>query len=153
MGMKMAKKKNEAAGFEARGKKLEFKGLEAIDSSALETFPYQYPGRDIEISTTTDEFTSVCPFSGLPDFGTLNITYIPDKVCVELRSLKYYLLSFRDVGVFYEHLANRILEDLVRVLDPKWIEVEAEMTVRGGLQTTIRAQFVQQRARRRPRKS
>lgn len=150
----MAKKNNsEAAGFKARGMRLEFKGHEAIDTGILETFEYQYPGRDIEISTTTDEFTSVCPFSGLPDFGTVTIVYIPDKVCVELRSLKYYLLSFRNVGMFYEHLANRILEDLVRVLDPKWIEVECEMTVRGGLQTTIRAQFIQQASRKRSRKS
>lgn len=147
------KKKTGAAAFDARDKKLDFKGLEAIDSAALEVFEYQYPGRDIEITTTTDEFTSVCPFSGLPDFGTVTITYIPDKVCVELRSLKYYLLSYRNVGVFYEHLANRILEDLSRVLDPKWIEVECEMTVRGGLQTTIRAQFVQQQTRKRARKS
>ncbi len=139
--------------FEAKDKKLEFKALDAIDAAALETFEYQYPGRDIEITTTTDEFTSVCPFSGLPDFGTVTIQYIPDQVCVELRSLKYYLLSYRNVGVFYEHLANRVLEDLVRVLAPKWIEVECEMTVRGGLQTTIRAQFVQQRTPRRSKKS
>ncbi|MCE5228471.1 preQ(1) synthase [bacterium] len=135
--------------FVARDKRLEFQGLDAIDTDVLETFAYQYPGRDIEITTTTDEFTSVCPFSGLPDFGTVTITYIPDKVCVELRSLKYYLLSYRNVGVFYEHLANRMLEDLVRILSPKWIEVECEMTVRGGLQTTIRAQFVGQQSKRR----
>lgn len=147
------KKQSEATPFDARDKKIEFKGLDAIDSDTLETFEYQYPGRDIEITTTTDEFTSVCPFSGLPDFGTVTITYIPDKVCVELRSLKYYLMSYRNVGVFYEHLANRILEDLVGALAPKWIEVECEMTVRGGLQTTIRAQFIQQQTGRRAKKS
>ena len=127
--------------FKAKDKTLEFLGPEAIDADALEVFDYAYPGEDIEIVTTTDEFTSVCPFSGLPDFGKLVITYIPDKKCVELRSLKYYLLSFRNVGMFYEHLANRVKTDLVSRLKPKRLTIEAAMTVRGGLQTTIRAEY------------
>ncbi len=143
----MSKKKK--VEFEALDRKLAFEGPEAIDTGALETFEYQYAGRSIEIVTTTEEFTSVCPFSGLPDFGRLRVTYIPDAKCVELRSLKYYLLSFRNVGMFYEHLANRILEDLERVLQPRRIEVVCEMTVRGGLQTTIRAEAEKARAPRR----
>ena len=130
-----------AAGFAARDFKLPFQGTDAIEPHLLETFPYQYPGRPIQILTETEEFTSVCPFSGLPDFGRLRIEYEPDKACVELRSLKYYLLSYRNVGIFYEHLANRIVEDLVRAIRPRRLEVVCDMTVRGGLRTTIRAQY------------
>lgn len=131
--------------FKAHGKKMNFLGLDAIDSAALEAFDYQYPGRDIAIITTTEEFTSVCPFSGLPDFGKLTITYTPDRQCVELRSLKYYLMSFRMVGIFYEHLCNRILDDLVKSIAPKSMTVTCEFTARGGLQTTIRAEYQQPR--------
>lgn len=130
------------AQFKALSRKLEFKGLESIDVEALEAFDYQFPGKDIDIITSTSEFTSVCPFSGLPDFGKLTITYVPDRKCVELRSLKYYLMSYRNVGIFYEHLSNRILEDLANLLDPKRMTVECEFTIRGGLQTTIRAERV-----------
>lgn len=130
------------AQFKALGRKLEFKGLDAIDVEALEAFDYQFPGRDIDIITSTSEFTSVCPFSGLPDFGKLTITYTPDRRCVELRSLKYYLMSYRNVGIFYEHLSNRILEDLVKLLEPKRMTVVCDFTIRGGLQTTIKAEYV-----------
>ncbi len=133
--------KNDPTQFKAHSRTLEFLGPEAIDTASLEFFDYAYPGEDIEIVTTTDEFTSVCPFSGLPDFGRVTITYIPDKRCVELRSLKYYLLSFRNVGMFYEHLANRLRDDLVAGLKPKQLMIEAAMTVRGGLRTTIRADY------------
>ena len=108
----------------------------------MEAFEYQFPGKDIEIITSTSEFTSVCPFSGLPDFGRLTITYIPERHCVELRSLKYYLMSYRNVGIFYEHLSNKILEDLVGLLSPKKMTVTCDFTIRGGLQTTIRAEYV-----------
>lgn len=131
----------EGAQFKALGRKLDFKGLDAIDTEALEAFEYQFPGRDINIVTSTSEFTSVCPFSGLPDFGTLTITYTPDRHCVELRSLKYYLMSYRNVGIFYEHLSNRIVEDLVKLLAPKRMTVMCDFTIRGGLQTTIRADY------------
>lgn len=130
------------ATFKAQGRKLAFQGLEAIDTAALEAFEYQFPGKDIEIITSTSEFTSVCPFSGLPDFGRLTITYIPERHCVELRSLKYYLMSYRNVGIFYEHLSNKILEDLVGLLSPKKMTVTCDFTIRGGLQTTIRAEYV-----------
>jgi 7-cyano-7-deazaguanine reductase len=129
------------AQFKALGRKLEFQGMDAIDTEALECFDYQFPGKDIDIITTTEEFTSVCPFSGLPDFGKLTITYTPERKCVELRSLKYYLMSFRNVGIFYEHLTNRILDDLVRVVEPKRMTVVCQFTVRGGLQTTIKAEY------------
>ncbi len=127
--------------FEPHDKSLPFKSVEAIDNAILETFDYEYPGREIDIVITTDEFTSVCPFSGLPDFGSIDITYVPDKLCVELRSLKYYLLSYRQVGIFYEHLVNRVLEDLVEVVKPLRMKVEVDYKVRGGLKTRAVARF------------
>jgi len=121
--------------FQPLDRRFSFQGVEAIDTDVLETFEYQYPSRRITVEITTTEFTAVCPYSGLPDFGTLRLSYIPDKRCVELRSLKYYLHSFRQVGIFYEHLVNRVLEDLVRICDPFEMTVIAEYNVRGGLAT------------------
>ena len=132
---------SEGKPFEAKDFRLDFRGVEAIDAALLETFDYQHPGREIDIITATEEFTSVCPFSGLPDFGRVRITYTPDRRCIELRSLKYYLLSFRDVGIFYEHLINRILDDLVEACAPRRMEVLCEMTPRGGLRTTVCARY------------
>lgn len=130
--------------FEALDKKLPFKGPEAIDSDCLECFNYAYAGKpngDIEVVTTTEEFTSVCPFSGLPDFASVTIVYTPDRHCVELRSLKYYLMSYRDVGIWYEHLVNRMLEDLVRAVRPKRMAIEIECNARGGLRSTVSAEY------------
>lgn len=141
----MTEKQNPAnvrSQFKAHGKSVDFVGPKAIDLDALESFDYQFPGRDIDITTITEEFTSVCPFSGLPDFGKLTIVYTPDRKCVELRSLKYYLISYRNVGIFYEHLANRMLEDLVSVTEPKKMSVVVDFTIRGGLSTSIRADYV-----------
>jgi 7-cyano-7-deazaguanine reductase len=137
----MVKPLKDSGKFKAQDRSCEFSGTDAIDSSTLEFFEYACPGRDIEIEISTEEFTSVCPFSGLPDFGRLNLIYVPDKLCVELRSLKYYLMSFRNVGIFYEHLANRIRDDLCSSLKPKSLAIELVMTVRGGLQTTVRAEY------------
>ena len=131
--------------FEAQGKSLPFKGPEAVDADCLECFTYEYaenpPGEDIEIVTTTNEFTSVCPFSGLPDFAEVTITYAPDKKCVELRSLKYYLMSYRDVGIWYEHLVNRMLDDLVKAIEPISIKIEIKTNPRGGLSSTVTARY------------
>src|SRR5713226_8200372 len=85
-----------------------------IDTAVLETFPYEYPGKEISVDIDTDEFTAVCPWSGLPDFGTVKIRYLPQKRILELKSLKYYLFSYRNVGIFQEHAVVRILDDLVR---------------------------------------
>lgn len=95
----------------------------------------------MEIVTETDEFTSVCPFSGLPDFARVRIAYVPDKSCIELRSLKYYLLSYRNVGIWYEHLVNRMLEDLVAVCRPRRMHIEIQCNPRGGLTSTVRASY------------
>ncbi len=106
----------------------------------LETFDNSFPERDYIIVHKTNEFTSVCPKTGQPDFGAITISYIAGKKCVELKSLKFYLQSFRNEGIFYEDVTNRILEDLVKVLAPKWMEVKGEFSVRGGIQTTITAE-------------
>jgi 7-cyano-7-deazaguanine reductase len=107
----------------------------------LETFANQYPGREFEISIVAPEFTSVCPRTGQPDFGTLTITYVPNRKCVELKSLKLYLQAFRNEGIFYENVTNRILDDLVAVLAPRRITLKAAFTARGGITTTVTATF------------
>lgn len=118
----------------AEGRTIPFTGPEAIDVAVLETFPYQGP--DQEIVTETDEFSAVCPFSGLPDIATVTITYVPSDKCVELKSLKYYMLSYRNVGIYQEHATARIAEDLQGVLQAKRLTVQTEYNVRGGFLTT-----------------
>jgi 7-cyano-7-deazaguanine reductase len=109
--------------------------------STLETFPNQYPSRDYTIEIVCPEFTSVCPKTGQPDFGTLTITYTPDAKCVELKSLKLYLQQFRNEGIFYETVTNRILDDLVAVLSPRKMRIVAAFTPRGGISTNVTAKF------------
>ena len=121
--------------------------VSSIDRDALDTFPYEYAGKDIVITIDTDEFTVVCPWSGLPDFATIRINYIPDKVCVELRSLKYYLLSYRNVGIYQEHVVNRILDDLVRCAKPKWMKVIADYRIRGGVHTVTSREYSRKKRR------
>ncbi len=117
----------------------------AIDVGALETFPYEYPGKDITVTIDTDEFTAVCPWSGLPDFGTIRVDYIPARVLIELRSLKYYLLSYRNVGIYQEHAVNRILEDLVRCAKPKWMRVSADYRIRGGVHSCASGEYTKKK--------
>ena len=107
----------------------------------LEVFDNSFPGKDYLIIHQVNEFTSVCPKTGQPDFGVITITYVAGKKCVELKSLKYYMQSFRNEGIFYENVINRILDDLCRVLKPKYMEVLGEFTVRGGLQTTVVSRY------------
>ena len=107
----------------------------------LETFPNKYPKRSYIITINCPEFTSVCPKTGLPDFGTIIIEYIPDKFCIELKSLKYYLLDYRNKGIFYEMAVNKILDDLVNILQPKSITVTGNFTARGGITTSIIAKY------------
>ncbi len=110
-------------------------------SSLLETFENQYPGRDYTIEIVAPEFTSVCPKTGQPDFGTLTIRYVPDRVCLELKSLKLYLQQFRNEGIFYEHATNRILDDLAGAVEPRQMTIEAAFTPRGGIRTTVTVRF------------
>jgi 7-cyano-7-deazaguanine reductase len=105
--------------------------------AALETFPNRHPGRDYTIRHVCPEFTSVCPKTGQPDFGTITITYVADRLCVELKSLKLYLWSFRNEGAFHERVTNEIADDLVRALKPRWLEVQGDFLVRGGIGTVI----------------
>ncbi len=111
-----------------------------VKTDILAALEYKYKGqRDINIIIKQPEFTSVCPMTGLPDFGCITIKYTPDVKIVELKSLKFYLLQFRNVGIFYEHLTNHILNDLVGLLDPKRMEVSGDFTARGGITTTVTA--------------
>ena len=114
----------------------------------LETFENQYPTRDYVIEIVCPEFTSVCPKTGQPDFGTLTITYTPDRRCVELKSLKLYLQRFRNEGIFYEHVTNRILDDLVAVLSPRRMQLTADFSPRGGITTRVTARFEAERERK-----
>ena len=107
----------------------------------LESFANQYPEREYTIEIRCPEFTSVCPKTGQPDFGTLTITYVPGRKCVELKSLKLYLQQFRNEGIYYEHVTNRILDDLVAVLQPRRMTLAAAFTPRGGITTTVTACF------------
>jgi len=108
-------------------------------SKELETFPNPRPGRDYEISMECLEFTCVCPRTGQPDFATIRIRFVPDQLCIELKSLKLYLWSFRDEGAFHEDVINRILDDLVRACRPKSMTVIGDFNIRGGIHTTITA--------------
>jgi 7-cyano-7-deazaguanine reductase len=112
-----------------------------MTQAPLETFPNPSPGRDYEIDTRCPEFTSVCPMTGLPDFGEIRITYVPDERCLELKALKYYLLGYRDQGIFYEAATNRILDDLVAACQPRRMTVVGDFAVRGGLKTTVTARY------------
>lgn len=111
-----------------------------VKTDILTALEYKYKGqRDIDIVIKQPEFTSVCPMTGLPDFGCITIKYTPNVKIVELKSLKFYMLQFRNVGIFYEHLVNHILNDLVGLLDPKRMEVSGDFTARGGITTTVTA--------------
>src|SRR6266511_548234 len=107
----------------------------------LDTFPYEFPGSQIRINFEITEFTAICPFSDFPDFATIRIEYIPNERCVELKSLKLYINSFRDVKIFHEHVMNVILEDFVKACDPISVEIEGDFNVRGNIKTTVRASY------------
>jgi 7-cyano-7-deazaguanine reductase len=111
-------------------------------STTLETFPNPKPGRDYEIEIRCPEFTSVCPKTGLPDFGEIVITYVPDGACLELRALKYYMVEFRNEGIFYEAVTNRILDELVQACSPRRMTVVGDFSVRGGISTVVTASYV-----------
>jgi 7-cyano-7-deazaguanine reductase len=113
-----------------------------VKTDVLVPMEYQYQNqRDIDIVIQQPEYTSVCPMTGLPDVGCITITYRPGNKIIELKSLKFYLLQYRNVGIFYEHVVNRVLEDLVAVLEPKYMEVTGDFTARGGITTKVTAVF------------
>ncbi len=110
--------------------------------SKLETFENQFADRDYRIEIVAPEFTSVCPKAGQPDYGTITINYIPNKLCIELKSLKLYLQSYRNEGIFYEHVTNTILDDLAAVTRPRFMKITAAFSARGGITETVTAEFV-----------
>lgn len=116
------------------GRSLPFVGPEHVDVDVLEVFPYDGPEQ--EIVTTTEEFSAVCPYSGLPDYATLTLRYVPGASCIELKSLKYYVISYRNVGIFQEHATAKVAEDLFKALAPRRLTVETVYNVRGGFLTT-----------------
>lgn len=122
-------------------RRYDIQGEEAIDVEVLEAIPFQYPESGTEIAYETDEFTFVCPWTGLPDFARLVIRYVPNSLLVELKSLKYYLTSYRNVGILQEHAVNRVLENLVQLLKPVSMVIEAEYRERGGLKTRATARY------------
>ena len=118
-----------------------------MNKDLLEVFDNDYPGRAYTITITNPEFTSVCPRSGLPDFGTITVTYVPDRTCLELKALKYYFLEYRNQGVFYEMAVNRILDDLVAACDPVRMEVVGEFNTRGGMRSVVKAAYQREKSR------
>ncbi|HKT11685.1 MAG TPA: preQ(1) synthase [Terriglobia bacterium] len=111
----------------------------SVELPGIETWENNYRG--YEITITIPEYTSICPRTHLPDFGTITIHYLPDKLCLELKSLKYYILAYRNLGIFYENAVNRILDDVGKACRPKWAVVRGEFTTRGGMHTTVEARY------------
>lgn len=130
-----------AAQYRALDIELPVKPVEAVNAACLLTFPYPDDGVEQEITIDTDEFTAVCPWTGLPDYGTLVVRYTPRTACLELKSLKYYLLSYRDVGIVQEHATDRLLRDLVASCAPRAMSVTLDYKVRGGLHTVTSASY------------
>jgi 7-cyano-7-deazaguanine reductase len=117
---------------------------EEMDLFPLDTFAYEFPGREIKIDFEITEFTAICPFSDFPDFATIRLEYVPNERCVELKSLKLYINSFRQVKIFHEHVINVILADFVRACDPLSVEIEGDFHVRGNIKTVVRARYEKQ---------
>lgn len=115
--------------------------MPSVPSKEIATFPNPEPGRDYVITCETDEFTCLCPMTGQPDFASIKIEYIPHELCFELKSLKLYLWSYRNEGAYHEAVCNKILNDLVDAVRPKWMSVEARFKRRGGIDTVVRAEY------------
>ena len=116
-------------------------GVRRLKTPAIETWNNKYPDKEYAINLETSEFTCICPKTGLPDFAVVRIEYKPDKYCVELKSFKLYMMSYRDVGIFHEHAANRILDDFVKACRPRWAHIEMVFNPRGGITTTVEAEY------------
>lgn len=132
--------------------KLEIRSTPAgqMNLHPLDTFDYEYPGSPIEIEFTSREFTAICPFSDFPDFATLRIRYTPYRRCIELKSLKLYINSFRDVKIFHEHVVNKILEDFVAACDPLEFHIDGDFNQRGNIKTVIRASYYREPSKKSP---
>ena len=117
------------------------KNIRKLKTPPIDTWKNQYPDRDYTIQIDIPEFTCICPKTGLPDFGAIIIKYVPDEKCIELKSLKYYTLFFRDIGIFNEHVVNKMLDDFVKSCRPRWMEIFGEFNARGGIKTTVVAEY------------
>lgn len=115
--------------------------IRALKPPRLEVWENKYNDRDYTVKIDIPEFTCICPKTGLPDFAVLAIEYSPDKWCIELKSLKYYTIFFRDIGIFNEHLVNRVLDDFVKAAKPKWAKISGEFNPRGGIKTTVTGEY------------
>jgi 7-cyano-7-deazaguanine reductase len=128
-----------------RKSKSPYEGLQenirSLRTPPIDVWKNKYLNRDYVVKISMPEFTSLCPKTGLPDFATITINYIPDKLCVELKSLKYYELFYRHTRIFNEHVVNKILDDIVRAAHPRWAEVIGEFNARGGIKTTVNAEY------------
>ncbi len=120
--------------------------IRQLKTPAIDVWKNQYPDKEYEVELEIPEFTCICPKTGLPDFAQISVVYSPDKYCLELKSLKMYTHFYRDVGIFHEHLVNKMLEDMVKACDPKWMEIEIEMNPRGGITTVVRADYQKAKA-------
>ena len=125
--------------------KSRYEGLQGnirkLKTSRIEVWKNQYPDKDYTILMDVPEFTCICPKTGLPDFADIKIEYSPDKYCIELKSFKLYTISFRNVGIFHEHVVNKMLEDFVAAANPRWAKITGIFNARGGIQTTVSAQY------------
>jgi len=132
---------------EEKVKRSSYEGLQEdirqLQTSQIEVWKNQYPDKDYTVHLEVPEFTCLCPKTGLPDFATIHIQYTPDKRCVELKSFKYYIFSYRELGLFHEHAVNKILEDFVKACHPRWVKITGEFNMRGGIKTTISAEYKQ----------
>ena len=115
--------------------------IRQMETPEIETWTNEYSDKEYTIDITTPEFTTLCPKTGLPDFGTIRISYVPGERCVELKSLKEYFLSYRNVGIFHEHVVNKILEDFVAACQPRRVEIVGDFNIRGGIKTVVRASY------------
>jgi len=112
-----------------------------LELSAIEVWENQYTDKDYEIHLEIPEFTCICPKTGLPDFATITVTYCPDQYCIELKSFKLYLIEYRNVGIFHEHLVNKVLDDFVKAAQPRWAKIKIDMNPRGGIRTVVESEY------------
>src|SRR6202158_1682333 len=137
----MATKESAVAPVNQQGLDIQSTPREEMELYPLDTFAYEFPSREIKIDFEITEFTAICPFSDFPDFATIRLQYVPNERCVELKSLKLYINSFRDIKIFHEHVINVILEDFVKACDPMSVEIEGDFNVRGNIKTKVRANY------------
>ena len=126
-------------------KKSSYEGLQRdiqkLKTPKIDVWRNQYPDRDYIVNIDIPEFTCICPKTGLPDFAEIMVRYIPDKLCLELKSLKYYTIFYRNIGIFNEHVVNKMLDDIAKAARPRWAEVVGEFNARGGIRTTVSAEY------------